>query len=323
MASRLAVELTDDLELDPLVMNGSGIISYPGLFVPVQNRFGAFVLKSTGRHPRDGNETPIYHRTPHYSVNAVGLPNPGCEAMAEELAHYRDRIDKPICASVFGTNVKEFVETVEALDPYVDFFELNLSCPNIKPGEKAGIEIGTDPILTRTYVVAARRVTDKPIFAKLSPTLYIMDPRAEKELNIVSIAEVCLENGANGISAVNTIPGALEIDVYAERPVLSAGLGGLGGPGIRPIGVGATARLRKNLGDKVPLIGMGGVESGRDVIAYIEAGATAVAMGTTLDGGVRKIEKTMERVYREMDEILYHKGKGPDELRGVALPFLL
>jgi dihydroorotate dehydrogenase (NAD+) catalytic subunit len=187
-----------------------------------------------------------------------------------------------VLVNVVGDTVEDYATVVGALDdaPGLDGYELNVSCPNVKAG---GMEFGADPVTLAAVVRGARAATSRPIFVKLSPTLS----------DIGAAAGVAVDAGADGISVVNTIPG-LVIDVERRRPALGFGTGGVSGPGLRPVGVLATSKVRRAV--SVPVMGVGGIESGEDALQYIIAGASLVAVGTA----ALRDPRAPERIVREL-----------------------
>lgn len=265
------------IRIEPAIMNASGIYCFPPSLKAISDYLGALVTKSIGPNPRDGNQPPVFSR----DINAMGLPNPGCKAFAEELAEYSET-GKPVIASIFGNSEDEVYNVASALEPHCDALELNISCPNIEPGEKTGVTIGSDPDLTRLYTQAARSATEKPLIVKLSPAPYIFDRGL-----FLEIVDAAIRGNIDGISAINTVPGAMRISVDAGCPVLTAKYGGLSGEGIRPIGVGCIYTIYQHLKEMgleedIPVIGIGGIRltSPDDTLEYIMAGASAVAVGT-------------------------------------------
>jgi dihydroorotate dehydrogenase (NAD+) catalytic subunit len=207
-------------------------------------------------------------------INAVGLANPGLDAVRREhlpwLASHLPETRK--IANVVGFAVDDYPTVVAGLEAgladgnasAIDAYELNVSCPNVKAG---GMEFGADPLALRSVVERARRETRRPVFVKLSPTLE----------RIGDAAKIAVDAGADAISVVNTIPGLL-IDVDRRRPALGFGTGGVSGPAILPVGVLATWRVRRAV--SVPILGVGGVANGSDALQYIMAGASLVGIGT-------------------------------------------
>jgi dihydroorotate dehydrogenase (NAD+) catalytic subunit len=235
---------------------------------------GGFVTKAVSVEPRVGNSAPRVAEFDGGMINAVGLANPGLQAVARDhvpwmAAHFPETRK---LVNVVGFTIDDYPRVVAGLEERlagsltnaVDAFELNVSCPNTKAG---GEEFGANPAALREVVERARRETKRPLFVKLAPTLP----------NIGESARIASDAGADGITVVNTIPG-LVIDVVRRRPVLGFGTGGISGPAILPVGVLATWKVRKAV--SLPIIGLGGVAKGTDVVQYIVAGAALVGVGT-------------------------------------------
>ncbi len=229
---------------------------------------GGIVTKAVSHEPRKGAPAPRVAEFEGGMINAVGLANPGLEAVTnDDLPWLAANVRMPrVIVNVVGSAVEDFATVVEGLagESRIDAFELNVSCPNVKAG---GMEFGSDVAVLTSLVSRARAATQKPLFVKLSPTLE----------SIADTARAAAFAGADGISLVNTIPG-LVIDVESRRPALGFGTGGVSGPGLMPVGVLAVHRVSKSV--DVPLIGVGGISRGTDVVQYMMAGATLVAVGT-------------------------------------------
>ena len=235
---------------------------------------GGFVTKAVSMEPRAGAPAPRVAEFEGGMINAVGLANPGLNAVRSDhlpwLASHLPQTRKIV--NVVGFTVDEFAGVVSGLEESlqqtpgsaVDAFELNVSCPNVKAG---GLEFGADAVALRAVVTGARRETRRPVFVKLSPTL----------TNIGDAARIAADAGADAITVVNTIPG-LVIDVERRRPVLGFGTGGVSGPAILPVGVLATWKVHRAV--PLPIFGIGGVASGNDALQYIVAGASLVGVGT-------------------------------------------
>jgi len=226
------------------------------------------VTKAVSVEPRSGAPAPRVAEFAGGMINAVGLANPGLDAVQRDqlpwlAAHLRRA---RVLVNVIGTSVDDFVRVLSALDtaPGVAGFELNVSCPNVRRG---GMEFGADAAVLADLVSQARRATRRPLFVKLSPTL----------VDIAATARVAVDAGADGITVVNTIPGLL-IDVERRRPVLGFGTGGVSGPAILPVGVLATWKVSRAV--QVPIVGVGGIASTEDVVQYLLAGASLVGVGT-------------------------------------------
>ena len=229
---------------------------------------GGLITKAVSLEPRHGAPAPRVAEFDGGMINAVGLANPGLDEVRDEhlpwLAEHLHRAR--VLVNVVGNQVGDFAGVVEGLDdsPGISGFELNVSCPNVKAG---GMEFGADEASLTAVVGAARAATRKVIFVKLSPTL----PDIGKAARIAAAA------GADGITVVNTLPG-LAIDVETRKPALGFGTGGVSGPGLLPVGVLATYKVARAV--KLPVIGVGGISKATDVVQYIIAGASLVAMGT-------------------------------------------
>lgn len=231
---------------------------------------GVLTTKSIGPKPRAGNREPILAQyAPCCFVNAVGLTNPGVEEFSRELTQHNIPKDKFLLASIFGRDIEEFIYVARTLEDQVDGFELNLSCPHAKG---YGMQLGQDPEIVRDITKAIVSGTRKPVFAKLTPNAG----------NIGEIAKSAVDAGAYGIVAINTVgPGYHSID---GSPVLTNKVGGLSGIGIIPIGLKCARDIRQAVGDNVPIIGMGGMRTVRDIEEYAKAGASVFGIGSGLAG---------------------------------------
>ena len=256
------------IELDNPVIPASGTFGFGYEFAELYdiNILGTFSFKGTTRDARFGNPTPRIAECPAGMINAVGLQNPGVEAViAKELPKLKKVFHKPVMANVSGFSVADYAYTCERLDreEQVGWLEVNVSCPNVHGG---GMSFGTCPESAAEVVKAVKAVTTKPVFVKLSPNV----------TDIVSIAKACEEAGADGISLINTMLG-MRIDLRRRKPVIANTMGGYSGPGIFPVALRMVYQVAQAV--KVPVIGMGGVQSAEDVIEMMLAGATAVEVG--------------------------------------------
>ena len=229
---------------------------------------GGFVTKAVSLEPRPGAPAPRVADFDGGMINAVGLANPGVEAVkAEDLPWIAAHVRRPqVLVNIVGREASDFGEVVAKLDDATGFvgYELNVSCPNVKQG---GMEFGADPEALQAVIRGARAATTRPLFVKLSPTLP----------NVGDVAKRAVDAGADGITVINTIPGMV-VDVERRRPMLGFGSGGVSGPGLLAVGVLATWRVRKAV--SVPIIGAGGVQQANDALQFMIAGASAVAIGT-------------------------------------------
>lgn len=264
---RLTVDLCG-IELDNPVIPASGTFGYGYEFAELYdiNCLGTFSFKGTTAEERFGNPTPRIAECTAGLINAVGLQNPGVDkVIREELPKLKACFRKKVMANVSGFSVEDYALTCEKLDreDMVGWLEVNISCPNVHGG---GMAFGTDPDAAKTVVRAVKQVTRKPVIIKLSPNV----------TDIVSIAKACEDAGADGISLINTLLG-MRIDLKTRRPVIANTMGGFSGPAIFPVALRMVYQVAHAV--TVPVVGMGGVSSARDVIEMMMAGATAVEIG--------------------------------------------
>ena len=256
------------LTLDNPVIPASGTFGYGKEFAEIYdiNILGSISFKGTTAEPRLGNPLPRIAECPNGMINSVGLQNPGLKAVCEkELADMAEIYNKPVIANISGFSVEEYVECAKAMDKQsqVGIIEVNVSCPNVHNG---GMAYGVLPESAAEVTRAVKAVTTKPVYIKLSPNV----------TDIVSIAKACEEAGADGLSLINTLLG-MRIDINRRKPVIANKMGGFSGPAIFPIAVRMVYQVAKAV--SIPVIGMGGVSSARDVIEMMMAGATAVQIG--------------------------------------------
>ena len=223
-------------------------------------------MKGTTLSPRFGNPSPRIAEAPAGMLNAVGLQNPGVDAViAEELPALARVFHKPVMANVSGFSVEEYAAVCARFDaqPQVGWLEVNVSCPNVHGG---GMSFGTDPKAAAEVTRAVKTVTTKPVIVKLSPNV----------TDIVAIARACEEAGADGLSLINTLM-AMRIDLKTRRPILSNITGGLSGPAVFPLALRMVWQVSRAV--KIPVIGLGGVSSAEDAAEMLLAGAAAVQVG--------------------------------------------
>ncbi len=265
----LAVEFAGLRFQNPILL-AAGTAAYGRELADVMplEELGGFVTKAVSLEPRVGAPAPRVAEFAGGMINAVGLANPGVDALlAEDFPWIAANVHQPrVLVNIIGREASDFGDVVARLDGAAGIhgFELNVSCPNVKQG---GMEFGADAAALTTVIAGARAATRKPIFVKLSQTLS----------NIAETARVAEGAGADGITVINTIPG-LVIDVETRRPVLGFGSGGVSGPGLLAVGVLATWRVRQAV--RIPIIGAGGARRADDVLQFMIAGASAVAIGT-------------------------------------------
>ncbi len=256
------------LRLDNPVIPASGTFGYGNEFREFYdiNILGSFAFKGTTREPRFGNPTPRIAECTAGMINSVGLQNPGIDAViGEELPRLRTFFRKPVIANISGFSVEEYVYCCERIDreEQVGLIEVNVSCPNVRHG---GMSFGTSPEAAAEVTRAVKAVTTKPVYIKLSPNV----------TDIAAIAQACAEAGADGLCLINTLLG-MRIDTVRRRAVVANTMGGFSGPAIFPVAVRMVYQAAKACA--LPIIGCGGVQSARDVIEMMMAGATAVEVG--------------------------------------------
>ena len=256
------------ITLDNPIIPASGTFGFGYEFAELYdiNILGTFSFKGTTLDRRFGNPTPRIAECSSGMLNAVGLQNPGVDAViAEELPKLKKVFSKPVMANVSGFSLHEYVNTVKKLNDcdQIGWFEINISCPNVHGG---GMSFGTDPDSAEQVTRAVRAVTNKPIIIKLSPNV----------TDIVSIAQACERGGADGISLINTLMG-MRIDLKKKKPILANKTGGFSGPAIKPVAVRMIYQVYEAV--KIPIVGMGGVSCAEDVIEMMLAGAVAVEVG--------------------------------------------
>lgn len=272
------------------LLNASGCLD--ALTAPeVARSLDALVTKTVTPLPREGNAPARIAETDAGMLNSIGLANPGREDFLTKVLPRLRELGVPIWVSVGGFSASEYAETCARLED-VAAVELNLSCPNVEEAADGAAAI----------VSACREATSLPLYAKLSPAHW----------DISEVAGAVEAAGADGLSLVNTIRG-LELDERSLRPTLGTGTGGYSGPALRPIALAAIFACYRSV--RIPIVGMGGVSTGRDVLDFIAAGATDVALGTILFAE----PDAPARIRSELEaELAAHGFSVPDEARGAA-----
>lgn len=227
---------------------------------------GAIMIKATTVEPRYGNPTPRVAETTAGMLNAIGLQNPGLKKVVEEELSWLAQFDIPIIANVAGSVEEDYVMVAKEISkaPNVHALELNISCPNVKTG---GIAFGTIPEVAKGLTRKVKEVSEVPVYVKLSPNV----------TNIVEMAKAVEDGGADGLTMINTLIG-MRLDLKTGKPILANGTGGLSGPAIKPVAIRMIYEVSQVV--SIPIIGMGGIQSAEDVVEYLSAGASAVAVGT-------------------------------------------
>nr|WP_106498563.1 dihydroorotate dehydrogenase [Lentibacillus sp. Marseille-P4043] len=227
---------------------------------------GAIIMKAATSEVRYGNNTPRVAETASGMLNAIGLQNPGVEKIIDHEVANLANYDVPIIANVAGSTLEEYVQVAQAFNRTngVHALELNISCPNVKEG---GIQFGTDPSMAAMVTERVKEVSDLPVYVKLSPNVS----------DIVSMAKAVEQAGADGLSMINTLTG-MQIHLGSKKPLLANKTGGLSGPAIKPIAIRMIYEVKQHV--SIPIIGMGGIATAEDVLEFLLAGASAVAVGT-------------------------------------------
>lgn len=230
------------------------------------NELGAIIMKSATGEERLGNPTPRVAETSSGMLNAIGLQNPGVDKIIETEIPFLKKFDLPIIANVAGSTIEEYEYVAEAFskDGRINAIELNISCPNVKEG---GIQFGTNNNMAEEITKRVKAKSNVPVYVKLSPNV----------TNVVEIAQAVERAGADGITMINTLTG-MQIHLPSRRPLIANRTGGLSGPAIKPIAIKMIYEVSEAV--DLPIIGMGGISSADDVIEFLLAGASAVAIGT-------------------------------------------
>jgi len=253
------------------------------------DELGAVVTKSISVKPRSGRATPRMAETPSGMLNSIGLQGPGIDQFLEIDIPWLQSKGARVIVSISGETVEEYASLARKLRGVSSLYgiEVNISCPNV---ENRGLVFACDPSASRAVLEAVRRNVggDYPIIAKLSPDV----------TDIVAIAREVISAGADGLALINTVLGMV-IDIDAKRPKLAGVTGGLSGPAIRPIAVRAIYQVHKAL-PQIPILGMGGVASGRDALEMIFAGASGVSVGTATFGNPTAVIKVKQELQEEL-----------------------
>jgi len=265
--NRLAIELPG-LSLKNPIMPASGCFGFGKEYARLYDlsKLGAIMIKATTLETRLGNPTPRVAETSSGMLNAIGLQNPGLEKVISDELVWLEQFDTPIIANVAGTLTEDYVEVAKHISKSknVHALELNISCPNVKCG---GITFGTDPSIAAELTAAVKAVSTVPVYVKLSPNV----------TDVGEIARAVEAAGADGITMINTLIG-MRLDTRTGKPVIANGTGGLSGPAVKPVALRMVYEVAKQV--SIPIIGMGGIANVDDVIDFMSAGASAVAVGT-------------------------------------------
>lgn len=227
---------------------------------------GSIMIKATTKDKRKGNPTPRVAETPAGMLNAIGLQNPGLDYVLKQELPFLEQFDLPIIANIAGKDIDEYIFVAEEISkaPNVKALEVNVSCPNVKEG---GIAFGTDIKILSYLTKKVKEVSSVPVYIKLSPNV----------TSISDMAKAVEDSGADGITMINTLRG-MRLDLKTGKPILANGNGGLSGPAIKPVAISMVYEVFKSV--NIPIIAMGGIENANDVLEFLYAGASAVAVGT-------------------------------------------
>ena len=271
---------------NPVVLNSGtcGFGEEVSHFFPL-SAIGGLCLKALTLLPRLGNKPPRVAEAPSGMVNSVGLQNPGVEAFLRETLPWLQKQDTRLIANISGSCAEDYAKLAAMLDDTaVDMLEVNVSCPNVKAG---GMAFGTDPAMTEQITAAVKENARRlPVIVKLSPAV----------TSIARITKAAQNGGADALSLINTLP-AMRIDVRTHRPVLANNTGGLSGPCVLPVAVRAVYEAAQSTG--LPILGMGGVSSGKDAAELMLAGASLIGVGTAL----LKDPEAPVKIVRELNEL--------------------
>lgn len=264
----------------------SGTIGYGSEYEDLidLDRMGALYTKAVTAEPRPGNDVPRIVETPCGMLNSIGLANVGVEKFLTDKLPFLRRLDCAIIANIAGSSADEYLSVAVKLEERaagdVWGYEINLSCPNVKEG---CMVFGTVPAQVERLTARIRRITEKPLFVKLTPNV----------TDIASVALAAEDGGADAVTCINTVVGMI-VDIKKKRPVLPGGTGGLSGPAILPIGLAAVYRVSRSV--KIPVIGVGGIATSEHAIQYLLAGASALQIGTANFADPSTAEQVLEGI---------------------------
>ena len=264
----LNTKLGKRLSLSNPILTASGTFGYGDEISDIVDveLYGGIVTKSLTLKPREGNPPPRILETPSGMINSIGLANIGVDLFLEEKADFLKIYRGQVIINIAGRADSEYCEILKRLteENWIDGFEINVSCPNVSEG---GIEFGTDPKILSNLTRKLRDLTDKFLMIKLSPNV----------TDIRILAETSQKCGADAVSMINTVYGSA-IDINTKKPLINSVIGGLSGPAIKPISIANIIKAYRVI--DIPIIGIGGISSGEDVIEFMLAGASAVQLGT-------------------------------------------
>lgn len=267
MSKDLSINI-GSLKLKNPIMLASGTVGYGNEISQYTDlsRIGAIVTKSVSLKPRKGNPPPRIAETPSGMLNAIGLANVGVEKFIEEKLPFLEKLDSELICNIAASTVDEYSECVSILDHYdvIKGFEINVSCPNVKDG---GLIFGCDLSAVGNITNVLRGKTSKPLIIKLTPNV----------ASISSFAKIVKDEGADAVSAINTLVGTA-FDIWTRKPVIKNITGGLSGPAIKPVALAKVLEISRTV--DIPIIGIGGIMTWEDAIEFMICGASAIQIGT-------------------------------------------
>lgn len=293
MNKRLTVKLPG-LDLKNPIMPASGCFAFGIEYANFYDlsKLGAIMIKAATKEKRNGNPVPRVAETASGMLNAIGLQNPGVDQIILEKLPVLEQFDVPIIANVAGSEIEDYVYVADKISKAknVKALELNISCPNVKHG---GIQFGTHPETAKHLTQAVKAVSSVPVYVKLSPNV----------TDIVEMAKAVEAGGADGITMINTLVG-MRLDKKTGKPIIANITGGLSGAAIKPVAIRMVYQVAQAV--NIPIIGMGGVMDEWDVIDFISAGASAVAVGTANFTDPYICPKIIEKLPQALDELGVH-----------------
>ena len=290
MSERLRVQIPG-LDLKNPIMPASGCFAFGIEYAKLYDisKLGAIMIKAATKEARFGNPTPRVAETSSGMLNAIGLQNPGVDEIISNQLKKLEKYDVPIIANVAGSDIDDYVYVADKISksPNVKVLELNISCPNVKHG---GIQFGTDPNVAKNLTEKVKAVSSVPVYVKLSPNV----------TDIVAMAKAVEAGGADGLTMINTLVGIV-LDRKTGKPIIANTTGGLSGPAIKPVAIRMVYQVAQAV--NIPIIGMGGVMDEWDVIDFISAGASAVAVGTANFTDPFVCPKIIDNLETALDEL--------------------
>jgi dihydroorotate dehydrogenase (NAD+) catalytic subunit len=299
------------LDIDPPIVNASGILSFLDIFQLLDRKgatIGGYVTKSISPGERLGNENPVVVEcgsAAYPTLNSLALPSQTPKEWLEELKQTHLTRSKLI-VSVNGVSPEGVSRIIQMVESYADGFELNMSCPNLVPGEESVMAIvGRNPEAASRVVRSARKATGKPVIAKLSP-----------DSEYIEVGRACLEAGADYLGCGNTLPG-MSIDIHSRTPVLAGVSGGVSGPALKPVNLKMVYDIYAEL--RCPIVAYGGIMTWEDAVEYVLAGAVVLGLGTFFaHRSTSDIVRDTAAIWKGIQD--YLNGKPMESVVGAAHP---